>query len=159
MRTALVGNDFDPVAIGVDDESDALHLAIVGLLLERNTELFQSVTGLVDIVDGDGDMAESPAWVAVTVRVLEARVVFSSMVVRQLENTFSCEAGLGLFLVCESTTCVVVRKEVEGKVVVDLLGVLLHSEEVAVEFQGRLRVPDAKHGMVEPVTKSSSHGG
>jgi len=152
MFAALVGDDFDPVAIRVEDKSDALHLSIVGLLLERNTQLFQSVAGRGDIIDGDGDVAVSPAWVTVTVGVLEAWVVFSSVVVRQLENTFSCEAGLGLFLVCESTTCVVVRKEVEGKVVVDLLRVLLHSEEVTVEFQGSLRVPDTEHGVVKPVT-------
>ena len=66
--------DFDPVTIRVLDEGDALHLAGVDLLHKGNAEFFQARTGLVDIGNGEPQMAEP-------LRLFIAAVVFALFVI------------------------------------------------------------------------------
>ena len=99
------------IPVGVEDESNVLHLAVGELLLEADAQALEARTGLLDIVDGDGDVAEAAAGVGVAVGVaLEVGVGLCAVVVGELEDALAVEAVLGV-----SALAVVVGEEVEGE--------------------------------------------
>jgi hypothetical protein len=64
--------------------------------------------------------------------------------------TFAVESGLGLFLSrMLADTVVVISEEVQGKITHVLLSKEVHAKSVQVERQGRLRVLNTNHGVVE----------
>lgn len=65
------------------------HLSVAGLFLESDAELLKPLTGLLDVVDGDGNVAKSSTGVRVSISIaLEARVALGSVVVGKLEYTW-----------------------------------------------------------------------
>ena len=50
---------FYPVPVGVSDERESFHGAIIGLFDELNTELLKPITGCRDIRHRDADMAKA----------------------------------------------------------------------------------------------------
>ena len=64
------------------------HLALARLLLERNTECLETRTRRLDVVDGNRDVSESSAGVAISTGVaLEVGVAFRAVVVRQFKDS------------------------------------------------------------------------
>ena len=71
------------------------HLALARLLLERNTECLETRARRLDVVDGDRDVSESSAGVAISTGVaLEVGVAFRTVVVRQFEDSFATTLNL-----------------------------------------------------------------
>ena len=64
------------------------HLPITGPLLKLHTQLLKSLTSLLNIIDRDGDVAESAAGVGVATCVaLEGWIGLRAVIVGQLEDT------------------------------------------------------------------------
>ena len=75
------------------------HLALARLLLERNTERLKARARRLDVVDGDRDVSESSAGVAISTGVaLEVGVAFRTVVVRQFEDSFATTLSLYFFV-------------------------------------------------------------
>ena len=82
--------------IGVEDEGDVLHLAVGEALLEADAELLEAGAGGLDVVDGDGDVAEAAAGVGVAACVAgKVGVGLCAVVVGELEDALAGEAVLG----------------------------------------------------------------
>ena len=97
--------------IGVKDESNVLHLPVGELLLEADAELLKTGAGGLDVVDGDGDVAEAAAGVGVAAGVAgEGGVGLGAVVVGELEDALALEAVLG-----GGGRAVVEGEEVEGE--------------------------------------------
>ena len=102
-------NQISDAPVGVEDERDVLHLPVAGLLLKADTECLKAVARRLDVVDGDGDVAEAAAGVRVARGVAgESRVRLGAVVVGELEDALALEAVLGRRLLA-----VVVGKEVK----------------------------------------------
>lgn len=64
------------------------HLPVTGPLLKLHTQLLKSLTSLLNIIDRDGDVAESAAGVGVATCVaLEGWIGLRAVIVGQLEDT------------------------------------------------------------------------
>ena len=88
-----------------------LHLAVGEALLEADAELLEACAGGLDVVDGDGDVAEAAAGVGVAAGVaLEGGVGLGAVVVGELEDALAGEAVLG-----GGGGAVVEGEEVEGE--------------------------------------------
>lgn len=73
------------------------HLPVGGAFLKLDAELLEALAGLLDVVDGDGDVAEAAARVGVAGGVtLEGGVGLSTVVVGELEDTLASEASCGV---------------------------------------------------------------
>ena len=97
--------------IGVEDEGDVLHLPVSELLLEADAKLLKACAGGLDVVDGDGDVAEAAAGVGVAAGVAgEGGVGLGAVVVGELEDALALEAVLG-----GGGGAVVEGEEVEGE--------------------------------------------
>uniref|UniRef100_A0A1I8GWV1 Voltage-gated hydrogen channel 1 n=1 Tax=Macrostomum lignano TaxID=282301 RepID=A0A1I8GWV1_9PLAT len=73
--------DFNPVAVRVQNEGEALHLAVVRLLGELHAESVETPAGLGDIRDADADVAE-----AAGVRVAVVKLDHSSPTVHRTRS-------------------------------------------------------------------------
>ena len=72
------------------------HVPVGELLLEGHAEGLEAGAGLLDVIDGDGDVAEAAAGVGVAARVaLEVVVGLGAVVVGELEDALAGEAVLG----------------------------------------------------------------
>ena len=108
--------------VGVEDEGDVLHLAVGELLLELDPVLLEPGARSLDIVDGDRDVAEAAAGVAVPARVAgEAGVGLGAVVVRELEDALAVEPVVLLLRLGLRTAGVVEGEEVEREVAVAVL--------------------------------------
>lgn len=76
--------NFDPVVVGVENECNIFHVAVGRLFLKVYTLTDKSVTKFNNIVNDEPDVAEPPR-ITVSIVVLEVRVSFSAVVVRQLQ--------------------------------------------------------------------------
>ncbi|KAH9932570.1 uncharacterized protein B0H18DRAFT_986289 [Fomitopsis serialis] len=59
-------DDLNPIPIRIQDERDFLHPAVRQLLLERDAQLLEALARGGDVGDGDRDVAEALARVAVS---------------------------------------------------------------------------------------------
>ena len=93
-----------------------LYLAVGEFLLEADTEGLEARARLLDVVDGDGDVAEAAAGVLVSAGIaLEGGVGLGAVVVGELEDALARPAAGGLLL--RGGVGVVVSEEVEGEAV------------------------------------------
>lgn len=67
--------NLNPIAVGVFDESQPLHFAVVGTLDERNVQLFEAFAGRIHIGHHNTNVAEA-ARLRVAIVVLLFRVRF-----------------------------------------------------------------------------------
>lgn len=73
-----------------------LHLAVGEALLEADPKLLEARAGGLDVVDGDGNVAEAAAGVGVAGGVArEGGVGLGAVVVGELEDALAAEAVLG----------------------------------------------------------------
>ena len=70
--------------------TDVAHLAILRTLLESDASLSQAVAFFLQIVDADGDVAETTSGLLVSIGVLEVCLRLGSFVPAQLEYTSAC---------------------------------------------------------------------
>ena len=98
------------------------HLPITGPLLELHPKGLKAGAGGLDVVDGDGDVAEALARLGVARGVaLEVGVGLGAVVVRELEDALARAPG-GLFVLGGSGAGGVVEgEEVEREVAVAVL--------------------------------------
>ena len=97
--------------VGVEDEGDVFHVPVGELLLEVHTESLEAGAGLLDVIDGDGDVAEAAAGVGVAAGVAgEGGVGLGAVVVGELENALAGEPVLG-----RGERAVIKGEEVEGE--------------------------------------------
>ena len=65
------------------------HFTIGWSFLELDTKFVETFTSLLDIVNSNGDMSESPTWIRVTAGVsLEVGIRFGPVVVCELKHAF-----------------------------------------------------------------------
>lgn len=92
----FLSNDFDPVAIRVQNKGNMLHPAISKLLLELVSGILETLASGLDVVHTNAGVAEA------TVRLFVAGVhgiigvVLSAVVVSQLDNTFAVHVGVAV---------------------------------------------------------------
>lgn len=138
------GDDFDPVVIRIQDECNVFHLTIRQFLLKLDAELFKPIARLMDVVDGDAQVAETLGFL-VSIMVAEVGVVFGTVVVREFENGFALTSLSDALLV-------LIREEVERKVATVVLVNQVHAEYVFVKVERDFRVLDSKHDTVKRCT-------
>jgi hypothetical protein len=63
-----VDNDLNPVAIRISDKGNIVHSSFLEFLDECNSFLLETLTCLLEIIDGNTDMAKA-SWFFVTVSV------------------------------------------------------------------------------------------
>lgn len=56
-----VGDDFNPVTIGIGDKGNVMHLSVLELLDEVHVKLLKTIAGLLDIINSDTDMTKTAA--------------------------------------------------------------------------------------------------
>jgi hypothetical protein len=76
-----LSDDFDPVAVGVQNERNVAHTTVCELFLKLAACILKSLTCSLDIVNRDTDVAEALVWVGVAVGDLVVRIIFRSVVV------------------------------------------------------------------------------
>ena len=90
-----VGDDFDPVPVGIEREGDVSHPAVCKLLLEFVACGFDAGAGGLDVVDGDANVAEATVRRGVAVVDCVVGVVFGAVVVGQFEDALAVGPGGG----------------------------------------------------------------
>lgn len=128
----------------IQDECNVFHLTIRQFLLKLDAELFKPIARLMDVVDGDAQVAETLGFL-VSIMVAEVGVVFGTVVVREFENGFALTSLSDALLV-------LIREEVERKVATVVLVNQVHAEYVFVKVERDFRVLDSKHDTVKRCT-------
>ena len=86
LAQAMRGEDFDPIAVGVLNKSQALHGPIVGSLDEGNSELLESFTDGMNVGHGNADMTEALGFVVAMVVAAETRVALGAPIMSQFQQ-------------------------------------------------------------------------
>jgi hypothetical protein len=151
LKRQVVGrNDLDPVSIGIQNEGNVLHSTLVQLLLELDANLVEPLTGSLNVVNSNSQMAKA-LGLGVSVVVREVSLVLGAPVVGQLEETFSVAGSGGVV----HLKVLIVRKEIKSELGVLVLGSSeeSHAQLFSVELNGLLGVLDSQHGVVESVRR------
>lgn len=67
LADGVLGDDLDPVVVGVQSKSDGTHAAVLEALLEGVTGIRDTLAGVLNVVDADADMAETAVLLAIAV--------------------------------------------------------------------------------------------
>lgn len=85
----LGGDDLHPVAVRVEREGDVPHAAVLKPLLEPVAGVGDALASGLDVVDGDADVAEAAAGIAVAVGDGVGRVGLGAVVVGEFEDALA----------------------------------------------------------------------
>lgn len=145
----LVGNQLDPVSIGVQSKGNVLLSAVRQLLLELDAALLQIRRHLLNVVDREANVAKASVGLHVSVVELVISLGLSAVVVGQLKNSLTVPNGLSVV----GRLRVVVGKVVNVKLEHVKLVVTkdLHAKVLLVEGDGGLGILDPQHGVVEEI--------
>jgi len=143
----LVLDNLNPVAIRVEDESNALHAAVGQPLLPVDTLLFPPLASRINVIHGDTDMAKTLRLI-VAIVVLEVLILLRPIIPSQLQNTLT----IRLLRVLALEVDIGQKVQVELRILVLTRPDERHTHDILVELQTLLRILDTDHAVVESIS-------
>jgi len=156
LRVEGVREDLNPITIRVQDKRNVPHSPIRQFLLELHTELLEPLTSSIDIGNSDRDVSKAAGVLVATVVSGEAGVALGTMVMGQLDDTFTHKPLSDLLLLAKLSVAVIVRQEIEVEILVLGSGDEVHAENLLVKVKRGLGILHSKHGMVHAVAMGFS---